>query len=63
MLASTSLYGSRAANGVVMITTKKGKKGGIKVNASAQVGMIDRGVPFYDQVTPGQYYEGMWGGA
>jgi TonB-linked SusC/RagA family outer membrane protein len=58
--ASTSLYGSRAANGVVMITTKKGKKGGIKVNASAQVGMIDRGVPFYDQVTPGQYYEGMW---
>lgn len=58
--ASTSLYGSRAANGVVMITTKKGKKGGIKVNASAQTGRVTRGVPFYDQVSPGQYYEGMW---
>ena len=25
--AATSLYGARAANGVVMITTKKGKEG------------------------------------
>jgi TonB-dependent SusC/RagA subfamily outer membrane receptor len=58
--ASTSLYGSRAANGVVIITTKKGKKGEIKVNASATTGGVGRGVPFYDQVTPGQYYEGMW---
>jgi TonB-dependent SusC/RagA subfamily outer membrane receptor len=58
--ASTALFGSRAANGVVIITTKKGNKGGIKVNASAQVGVVDRGVPFYDQVSPGQYYEGMW---
>ncbi|MBP2833394.1 TonB-dependent receptor [Aquimarina sp. U1-2] len=59
--ASTSLYGSRAANGVVIITTKKGSKaGGIKVNASTQTGFVTRGVPFYDQVTPGQYYEVMW---
>ncbi|MDH5379214.1 MAG: SusC/RagA family TonB-linked outer membrane protein [Cyclobacteriaceae bacterium] len=58
--ASTSLYGSRAANGVVIITTKKGKKGGIQVNASATTGLVTRAVPFYDQVTPGQYYEGMW---
>ena len=58
--ASTALYGSRAANGVVIITTKKGSKGGIRVNASAQVGRVTRGVPFYDQVTPGQYYETYW---
>lgn len=59
--ASTSLYGSRAANGVVIITTKKGRKtGGIKVNASAQVGRVTRSVPFYDQVSPGQYYETYW---
>jgi TonB-linked SusC/RagA family outer membrane protein len=58
--ASTSLYGSRAANGVVIITTKKGKNGGIRVNASTQTGFVSRGVPFYDQVSPGQYYEGMW---
>ena len=31
--ASTYLYGSRAANGVVIITTKSGVNGGIKVNA------------------------------
>lgn len=58
--ASTSLYGSRAANGVVIITTKKGSKGGIRVNASSQIGWTSRGVPFYDQVTPGQYYETYW---
>ena len=59
--ASTSLYGSRAANGVVIITTKKGKKGGgIKVNASVQTGFVTRSLPFYDQVSPGEYYEVMW---
>lgn len=58
--ASTALYGSRAANGVVIITTKKGTKGGIRVNASSQIGWQSRGVPFYDQVTPGQYYETYW---
>ena len=30
--ASASIYGSRAANGVIIITTKKGKDGKIKVN-------------------------------
>lgn len=58
--ASTSLYGSRAANGVVIITTKKGTKGGIKVNVTAQVGAVTAGIPFYDELTPGQYYETMW---
>ena len=58
--ASTSLYGSRAANGVVIITTKKGSKGGLRVNASSQIGFVSRAVPFYDQVTPGQYYETYW---
>ncbi|MDW3192419.1 MAG: SusC/RagA family TonB-linked outer membrane protein [Cytophagales bacterium] len=58
--ASTSLYGSRAANGVIIITTKKGKRGGISVNASMSQGLVSRSVPFYDQVTPGQYYETYW---
>ncbi|MGB6151586.1 MAG: SusC/RagA family TonB-linked outer membrane protein [Pricia sp.] len=59
--ASTSLYGSRAANGVVLITTKSGRKGeGIKVTASAQQGLVSRAVPFYPKLTPGQYYETMW---
>lgn len=30
--AATALYGSRAANGVIMITTKKGKEGNLFVN-------------------------------
>jgi TonB-linked SusC/RagA family outer membrane protein len=56
--ASTALYGSRAANGVVMITTKSGEKAkGIQVNASASIGTISIGVPFYDKASPGQYYE------
>ncbi|MDQ3279451.1 MAG: SusC/RagA family TonB-linked outer membrane protein, partial [Bacteroidota bacterium] len=41
--AATALYGSRAANGVVMITTKKGRKGlGITVNSGITVGKIDK---------------------
>ena len=58
--ASTSLYGSRAANGVVIITTKSGKNGAIKVNASAQAGFVYRGIPFHDRLGPGDYYEVMW---
>lgn len=35
--ASASIYGSRAANGVIIITTKKGKEGKIKVNFDASL--------------------------
>jgi TonB-dependent starch-binding outer membrane protein SusC len=37
--ASTSLYGSRAANGVVLITTKKGRKGQTNVSFNTFVGL------------------------
>ena len=33
--SSTAIYGSRGANGVILITTKKGKEGKAKINASA----------------------------
>ena len=58
--ASTSLYGSRAANGVIIITTKSGTRNAIKVNASAQLGLVSRAIPAYDRLSPGQYYETMW---
>ena len=58
--SSTSLYGSRAANGVVLITTKTGSRTGTQVNASIQRGIVNRAVPLYPEVTPGQYYEVMW---
>ena len=35
--ASASIYGSRAANGVIIITTKKGKDGKLKVDFDASV--------------------------
>ncbi len=41
--AATALYGSRAANGVIMITTKKAKRGlGIVINTGVIVGSIDK---------------------
>lgn len=41
--AATALYGSRAANGVIMITSKKAKKGlGITINTGIVVGSIDK---------------------
>lgn len=35
--ASASIYGSRAANGVILVTTKKGKRGRTAVNYSANI--------------------------
>ena len=36
--AATSLYGSRAANGVILVTTKKGKTGKIRLNVTGEIG-------------------------
>src|SRR5690606_15145240 len=35
---ATAIYGSRGANGVILITTKKGRKGVARVNANAYMG-------------------------
>lgn len=37
--ASAAIYGSRAANGVILITTKQGKKGKVSINYSGNVGI------------------------
>jgi len=59
--ASTSLYGSRAANGVVIITTKGGRKGQpIQVNLSSQFGWMSPAIDQYEATNPQQYYEVMW---
>lgn len=57
--AAAALYGSRAANGVIMITTKKGK-GTATVNAKVTKGFMTRGIPEYDRVSIPQYYELNW---
>jgi len=58
--ATTALYGSRAGNGVVQITTKKGKIGKPTVSFKATNGWIDRGLPEYDRVDAYQYYPLIW---
>jgi len=37
--SSASIYGVRAANGVILITTKKGQKGSAKISVDSYVGM------------------------
>ena len=49
--ASSALYGSRGANGVILITTKKAKNlGTLDVTATIRQGMYNRGLPFYDRL-------------
>ena len=56
--ASNALYGARGANGVVLITTKKGSVGKATVNVDAKWGSNSRAVPNYDVLTnPGTYLE------
>ncbi|MET0635924.1 MAG: SusC/RagA family TonB-linked outer membrane protein [Chitinophagaceae bacterium] len=58
--AASALYGSRAANGVIMINTKRGKRGRSSVTATVRQGYMDRAVPEYDRVGQAQYYELSW---
>jgi TonB-dependent SusC/RagA subfamily outer membrane receptor len=58
--SSTSLYGSRAANGVIMITTKKGKKGNDNFTFTAQHGTASRALPEYLRLGPEKYYVLQW---
>lgn len=58
--AATSLYGSRAANGVIMITTKKGKTGNATVNVRAGWGTSDNAVKNPNKSNPYQQLENRW---
>ncbi len=49
--AAASLYGSRAANGVILITTKKGKAGVAKYNFRASYGISDFAVDNFKTVS------------
>ncbi|GAB4006047.1 TonB-dependent receptor [Spirosoma migulaei] len=53
--ASTSIYGSRGANGVVIITTKKGAKG-LKVNYEGQFSTSEV-IKRYDVLQAGEFAE------
>ncbi|MCI4668544.1 MAG: TonB-dependent receptor [Bacteroidia bacterium] len=56
--ASASIYGSRSAGGVVVITTKKGKAGKLSINAGTQIGLqtIANQIDVLDPVEWGNAY-------
>ena len=59
--SSNALYGSRGANGVIIVTTKKGKKGQLRVTYETKIGVNSRAVPEYDMITdPGEYYKNVY---
>lgn len=62
--ASTSLYGSGAANGVIMITTKSGRSlsGAAReqINVRMSQGVTSRSIPEYDRVDAMQYAPLIW---
>ena len=60
--AAASLYGSRAANGVVVITTKKGKAGKPQVSFKADWGKTDFAMPFRPVMGGEQRRDYMWTG-
>ena len=55
--SAAALYGNRGANGVIIITTKKGKKGKTRYNLDLRTGVSSRGISEYDIVSdPKAYY-------
>lgn len=59
--ASNALYGARGANGVVMITTKKGKSEKATITFDSRWSVNSRATIDYDYVKdPAQYYEMHW---
>ncbi len=60
--ASNALYGARGANGVIIITTKKGTAGQARVTVDAKWGSNSRATQDYNYIkSPAQYYEMYYG--
>lgn len=64
--ASAAIYGSRAANGVILVTTKRGSKGDLKVQYTGNVGVSSPTIlpemcnswqyaELLNEITPGKY--------
>lgn len=60
--ASSSLYGARGANGVVLITTKKGKEGKTTYNVKASFGISDLAYQFRPTMGGDERRELIWEG-
>ncbi len=57
---AASLYGSRAANGVILITTKQGKKGKTKIDVGVTHGVSSRAIADYKKLSTDQHFELFW---
>ncbi len=59
--ASATLYGSRAANGVIMVTTKQGRKNSpTSLEITSKYGFSSLARRDYDQLNTNQYFELYW---
>ncbi|KXX67733.1 TonB-dependent receptor [Flammeovirga sp. SJP92] len=60
--SGTAIYGSRATNGIIMITTKSGKTGAPKINFSTRYGVSERAFKEYERVGSKDYMSAMYEG-
>jgi TonB-linked SusC/RagA family outer membrane protein len=59
--SATAIYGSRGANGVIIITTKTGKKGDSTIEVDLKHGVNMRLLPEYDVISsPEEFVETSW---
>ena len=60
---ASALYGSRGANGVIIITTKHGSKGKLSIGADVKYAVSGRWLPTYDVIkSPERFTELTWEG-
>jgi TonB-linked SusC/RagA family outer membrane protein len=57
---ATNLYGKKAKNGVIMITTKKAANKSQYLDVTVNAGIISKGLPDYDKLDAYNYYPIMW---
>jgi TonB-linked SusC/RagA family outer membrane protein len=59
--SSTALYGSRGSNGVILITTKKGKLNSpVKISLKSSMGVADQAVKYHDLIDSDTFMKYSW---
>ncbi|PKD19003.1 SusC/RagA family TonB-linked outer membrane protein [Salegentibacter salinarum] len=60
---ATAIYGSRGANGVILINTKSGRSGESYIEVDVKTGVNNQWIPRYDVISsPEQYIGAVWEG-
>lgn len=60
--SSAALYGNKAANGVILINTRKGKSSKLGVRLDIRQGIYTRGIPEYERLGINDWMETLWKG-